>query len=49
MIRLAVIVLAVLAVCVLAVILVQVLAPDLSWADVFEWLRTDPVCEEHCQ
>jgi hypothetical protein len=43
-----VIVLAALAVCVLAVFLVLLLVPSLSWADVYEWLTTSPVCEEHC-
>jgi len=38
-----VVVLAALAVCVLAVFVVHLLAPGLSWADVFEWLKSDPV------
>ena len=42
------VVLAALVVCVLAVFVVHLLAPGLSWADTFEWLKTSPVCEEHC-
>jgi hypothetical protein len=48
MIRLAMVVLVALAVCVLAVFVVHLLAPGLSWADTLEWLKTSPVCEEHC-
>jgi hypothetical protein len=43
--RLAVNVLAAFALCVLAVTLAVLLVPSIAWADVFEYLTTQPPCK----